>query len=612
MIVIANLDQTASNAATDGSDGGLNQGPPTPPASLSNAGASLSLDPDPLTLGSPADEDSGDQANPTGDGTSTANSDEGANPADDANNAGGGNPAGDPSYNSGMGPEQGGSASDQSDVGNATGTDAQPSAQNSKAGQVNAGSQPSSNDDQGQDGPGDLNAGGQQGADGTTNQAGASGLEDDGISSHSPAPSADNSGGEQGGGDHDLSGNTGPQNDAGNGGAPGRVDPAASQDGSSNGVSPSGGPIQVDSSGSADVTRNSSGELIGKKATPDHSSGHPDVSTMLAGQQAAGDAFWVWDANSASPTDPSATTMLCSGGGEAGARGPRHGTADGRLDPCYGSGPETQPALPTSHEAPAAVPEPAAKLGPGAIYIPGSASANLPGKPDDQGTHVLPAAAAPHRLGRLLKTPSETGQSPPFLTPRQADGGRMPILTDGPATYALLAESALAAPAEPTGPSLAPIVANSGQAGYSQGETDWSAWGRLTPLFLVAPYFPKRPQPTIMLAIADETARNDLNVALTNAGFVVFTAATARDALGVLRTPATPMDAAVVDVNLPDVSGLHLVGRLKELFPWLPVLVYADPADGVALVPLRDLGVQVLLKSSATSDMLAQVRALVL
>jgi DNA-binding response OmpR family regulator len=114
-----------------------------------------------------------------------------------------------------------------------------------------------------------------------------------------------------------------------------------------------------------------------------------------------------------------------------------------------------------------------------------------------------------------------------------------------------------------------------------------------------------------MLAIADEPTRNALNVALTDAGFVVFTAATARDALGVLRTPLAPMDAAVVDVNLPDVSGLHLVGRLKELFPWLPVMMFADPADGAALASLREAGVQVLLKSSATSDMLAQVRALV-
>jgi DNA-binding response OmpR family regulator len=155
------------------------------------------------------------------------------------------------------------------------------------------------------------------------------------------------------------------------------------------------------------------------------------------------------------------------------------------------------------------------------------------------------------------------------------------------------------------------LISANAPSEQSQDPTDWSVWGGLAPQFLLAPFFPRRPQPTIMLAIADETTLNALNVALTNAGYVVFTAATAREALGVLRTPATPMDAAVVDVNLPDVSGVHLVGRLKELFPWLPVMIYANPADGTVLASLREMGVQVLLHSSATSDMLAQVRALV-
>jgi CheY-like chemotaxis protein len=268
----------------------------------------------------------------------------------------------------------------------------------------------------------------------------------------------------------------------------------------------------------------------------------------------------------------------------------------------------------TSHETQAALPEQGKKFGPAVICISTSSSlgeTNLPSTPDGPGGHAILAAAAPHGLGRRLTTPSRTSQFSVFVSPRQDDGSRSGSLPVVPTTSVPPADVTTAPQAAATPPVPVPARAVTPVPEQSQNRADESSGQGLVPQFLLAPYFPKRPQPTIMLAIADESARNDLNMALTQAGFVVFTAATARDALGVLRTPATPMDAAVVDVSLPDVSGLHLVGRLKELFPWLPVLIYADSADGVAQMPLRDTGVPVLLKSSATSDMLAQVRALV-
>lgn len=56
---------------------------------------------------------------------------------------------------------------------------------------------------------------------------------------------------------------------------------------------------------------------------------------------------------------------------------------------------------------------------------------------------------------------------------------------------------------------------------------------------------------------------------------------TAEDALR--RIPKNPPDVAVVDINLPGMSGIELVARLKELCPGVLCLILTTYEDGVPI-----------------------------
>jgi len=64
----------------------------------------------------------------------------------------------------------------------------------------------------------------------------------------------------------------------------------------------------------------------------------------------------------------------------------------------------------------------------------------------------------------------------------------------------------------------------------------------------------------------------------------------------------------VLDLNLPDVSGIDLCARLRELHPNLPVVVCTgstDPADAAGLI---DMGVRSCFhKPVPMADLLASV-----
>jgi CheY-like chemotaxis protein len=151
-----------------------------------------------------------------------------------------------------------------------------------------------------------------------------------------------------------------------------------------------------------------------------------------------------------------------------------------------------------------------------------------------------------------------------------------------------------------------------GRGAGSQSVVDQTGWWGFASQFLLAPQFSNNRQPTVMLAIGDETARDAMNVALVQAGYMVLPAGTARDAIGVLRTPLAPIDVALVDLHLPDVSGIQLCARLRELYPKLPVMCCADRAEPADLAQLRQLGVHHFFRKPVIMrELLATLKALV-
>jgi CheY-like chemotaxis protein len=121
----------------------------------------------------------------------------------------------------------------------------------------------------------------------------------------------------------------------------------------------------------------------------------------------------------------------------------------------------------------------------------------------------------------------------------------------------------------------------------------------------------QRQQSTILLVDNDDTTRDAITVALVREGYLVLAVATARDAVNVIRAPLSRIDLVLLDLDLPDVNGIHLCQRLRELFPRLPTVVCTGEAEPEAVGQLAAVGVQhYLQKPIAGETLLATVQSL--
>jgi DNA-binding NtrC family response regulator len=82
---------------------------------------------------------------------------------------------------------------------------------------------------------------------------------------------------------------------------------------------------------------------------------------------------------------------------------------------------------------------------------------------------------------------------------------------------------------------------------------------------------PPRPRPLVLVVDDDHALRSALRRTLVQASFECVEAGTARDALAMLETQS--VDVALVDIRLPDESGLVLVEHLRSLDPPIPCVV---------------------------------------
>jgi DNA-binding response OmpR family regulator len=121
----------------------------------------------------------------------------------------------------------------------------------------------------------------------------------------------------------------------------------------------------------------------------------------------------------------------------------------------------------------------------------------------------------------------------------------------------------------------------------------------------------QRQQSTILLVDNDDATRDATTVALVREGYLVFSVATARDAVNVIRAPLSRIDLVLLDLDLPDVNGIHLCQRLRELLPKLPTVVCTGEAEPERVGQLTALGVQhYLQKPIAEEKLLATVQSL--
>jgi DNA-binding response OmpR family regulator len=95
----------------------------------------------------------------------------------------------------------------------------------------------------------------------------------------------------------------------------------------------------------------------------------------------------------------------------------------------------------------------------------------------------------------------------------------------------------------------------------------------------------------VLVVEDDEATRLAMMSWLVAEGFSVLTAATGHEAAGHMERPLEPIDVVVLDVGLPDVDGVALCARVRELYPAMPVLVCTGGASTDEVARLVGLGI---------------------
>jgi DNA-binding response OmpR family regulator len=108
--------------------------------------------------------------------------------------------------------------------------------------------------------------------------------------------------------------------------------------------------------------------------------------------------------------------------------------------------------------------------------------------------------------------------------------------------------------------------------------------------------------PTVLVVEDDEATRLAMASWLAGEGFLVLTAANGHEAAGHLERPLEPIDVVVLDVGLPDVDGVALCERLRQLYPAVPVLVCSGMATPEEAVSLLRLGVRRYFQKPVQAD----------
>src|SRR5580658_10692422 len=76
---------------------------------------------------------------------------------------------------------------------------------------------------------------------------------------------------------------------------------------------------------------------------------------------------------------------------------------------------------------------------------------------------------------------------------------------------------------------------------------------------------PGTPAPPTVLVVDDEkNIRRTLQLVLEGEGYNVLGAETAEQALAILASPDTPVDLAIFDVQLPQMSGIDALERIRK------------------------------------------------
>jgi len=119
--------------------------------------------------------------------------------------------------------------------------------------------------------------------------------------------------------------------------------------------------------------------------------------------------------------------------------------------------------------------------------------------------------------------------------------------------------------------------------------------------------FPARAEkfpPDSILVVDDEPLiRWSVTESLAGLGYAVEDAADAASALKIVTTSPRPFAAVVLDLRLPDMNDLSLLGTLRQLLPDTQLILMTAFGTPDVLADARAIGAEVLLKPFELSEL---------
>jgi FixJ family two-component response regulator len=113
--------------------------------------------------------------------------------------------------------------------------------------------------------------------------------------------------------------------------------------------------------------------------------------------------------------------------------------------------------------------------------------------------------------------------------------------------------------------------------------------------------------PTIIVVDEDASLRHSLRFSLATEGFAVRTYATASELLGAADLP--DRGCLVVDYNLPDMTGLDLVARLRIRDIGLPAILITTNPSGIVRRRAEQAGVPMIEKPLLDDSLINGIQA---
>lgn len=113
---------------------------------------------------------------------------------------------------------------------------------------------------------------------------------------------------------------------------------------------------------------------------------------------------------------------------------------------------------------------------------------------------------------------------------------------------------------------------------------------------------------TVSLVEDHAGTREDLVAVLSGAGGICFLAAYANGEEALRRLPAQKPDVMLVDINLPGMTGIECVARLKQLFPELAILMLTTYEESELIFNSLRAGARgYLLKKMAPAELVPAI-----